>query len=136
MHYSTRLHGITSCNTVFFIFTAVRISNITCVLFVLFKKCELKSTCEEHEKFNIVRNSLVTRSTDPETGVAFVSYFGSVVTLIRFLNAVRAHLVRRHGDDTNPDGIQFSKPLLRSSTLGSGAWEEKLIESKVRRRCH
>lgn len=92
MHYSTRLHGITSYNTVFFIFTALRISNITCVLFVLFisplsKKCELKSKCEKHEKFIVVRNSLVTRSTDPETGVAFVTYYGPVVTLIRFLNA-------------------------------------------------
>lgn len=111
VHYSTRLHSITSYNTVFFIFTALRISSITFVIcsfyIATFKKCDLKSTCEKHEKFNIVRNSLVTRSSDPETSVAFVSSFGTVVTLIRFLNALRARLVRRHDDGTNPDGIQF-----------------------------
>jgi hypothetical protein len=72
-----------------------------------FKKCELKSTCEKYERLNIVRSSLVTRSTDPEISVAFVSSFGPVVTLIRFLNALRARLVLRHDDGTNPDGIQF-----------------------------
>jgi hypothetical protein len=72
-----------------------------------FKKFELKSTCEKHEHFIIVLNSLVSRFTDPETSVVFVSCFGLFVTQIRFLNALRARLVRRHDDGTNSDGIQF-----------------------------